>query len=120
MLIRRSSRFSFSAGRLATGVLVIAAIVSGLGVVAVHLRHIKEVSGEYRWTAVAAPPLLEFEGRHYGRSSPAALLIGDVALGQTAGGGVIYGPAAPHPYALTGLRVVVGGQVTGYALSGGP
>lgn len=97
-----------------------ATVVLSGSAVALYLQHIKQMSGEYRWTAAATPPRLEFEGRRYERSSHAALRTGDVALGRTAGGGMIYGPAKPHPYALTGLRIVASGIVTDYALSGGP
>ena len=92
----------------------------GPGYAAVHLQHVRTVSGEYRWTAAATAPLLLFEGRRYDKRSVTTLPLGEVLLGRTAGGGLIYGPPEPHRYAVTVLTVVAGGQATGYALSGGP
>lgn len=101
--------------------LVLLALVSGLLYVAVHLRHVHDASWEYRWTPSAAPPKISFQGRDYHRGSrESALPAGEVPLGRTAGGGVIYGPPGPHPNAFTGVDVVANGHLTGYALSGGP
>ncbi len=96
-------------------------LVGGLGYVGVHLRHVHDVSWEYRWSPSAAPPRIAFQGRHYLRAgSERSLPPGEVPLGRTIGGGVIYGPPGPHEYALIGVEVLANGKVTGYALSGGP
>jgi hypothetical protein len=48
------------------------------------------------------------------------LPAGEVPLGRTPGGGVIYGPPGPHLNAFIGVDVVASGNITGYALLGGP
>lgn len=101
--------------------LLVLAVIGGLGYVAVHLRRVHDVGWEYRWTPSAAPPRISFEGRHYLRGSrQRALPPGEVPLGRTPGGGVIYGSAGPHQDAFIGVDVVWSGHITGYALSGGP
>ncbi len=96
-------------------------LVGGLGYVGVHLRHVHDVSWEYRWSPTAAPPRISFEGRHYLRAgTEPSLPAGEVPLGKTVGGGVIYGPPGPHEYALIGVEVLANGKVTAYSLSGGP
>ena len=100
---------------------VLLALALGIGYVGVHLRHVHDLGWEYRWTPSAAPPRISFEGRHYLRGGvESGLPAGEVPLGRTPGGGVIYGPSGPHPNAFIGVDVMASGHVTGYALSGGP
>ena len=96
-------------------------VISALGYVAVHLRHVHDESWEYRWTPSAAPPRITFEGRHYLRGDvERSMPAGEIPLGRTPGGGVINGAAGLHEYSLTVVEVVASGQITVYALSGGP
>ncbi len=96
-------------------------MLAGGGYVVDHLKHVHDVSWQYRWSPSAAPPLVEYQGRDYLRGDvQPALAEGVVLLGRTAGGGIIYGSSGPHRYALTVIDVVAAGRTVGYALSGGP
>ena len=91
------------------------------GLAALRLEHTHAQSWEWRWKPSPAPPKLAFEGRDDSRGQPLATLPpGDVRLGTTPGGGVVFGPPHPHPHAPTVLEVESGGHLSGYALMGGP
>lgn len=103
---------------LAVGVLVVLvlAVVAGARMVSVHAD-----TWEWRLKPSAAPPKIQFDDRSYLRGSVmAGLAPGSTLSGLTSGGGAIYATAPIPGSALTVIQVLADGQVTGYALSGGP
>lgn len=99
----------------------LSSLLVAAGIAGLRLEHTHEQSWEWRWNPSPTPPKVAFEGRDYSRGQPLATLPpGDVRLGTTPGGGVVFGPPRPHRYAPTVLEVRSGGHLTGYALMGGP
>ena len=95
--------------------LAVGALYGGVHVIRVH-----EQSWQWRWTPSAASPLVTYRDRHYLREDVQAELPPDShLLGNTAGGGQIFGPAQSQ-YVPTSITVRDGGRLIGYELSGGP
>ena len=103
-------------------VAVLAVALLGTGFWAgVHAYHVHDESWQWRWTPTATPPKIRYEGRDYSRGGTHEHLEpGQVVVGRTAGGGVIYDVPGPDRYASTLLQVRDGRRVVGYELMGGP
>ena len=85
-----------------------------------HLIRVHEQSWQWRWTPSAGSPLVTYRDRHDLRGDVQAKLPPDShPLGDTPGGGQIFGPAESR-YAPTSITVRDGGTLISYELSGGP
>jgi hypothetical protein len=86
-----------------------------------HMYHVHDESWQWRWTPTATPPKIRYEGRDYARGGThEQLRPGQVVIGRTAGGGVIYDVPVKDRYASSLLQVRDGRRVVGYELMGGP
>jgi hypothetical protein len=86
-----------------------------------HVYHVHDESWQWRWTPSATPPKLRFEGRDYKRGGTYEhLKAGEIVVGRTAGGGIIYDLPGPNRYASTLLQVRDGRRLVSYELMGGP
>jgi hypothetical protein len=73
----------------------IVVLVVALALVVVQVVRVHQATGEFRLTASQAPPKLHLHGRDYLRSSsaPASRLPRDTQeIGETPGGGELFGP----------------------------
>ena len=105
-------------------------LVLAVAVLAVQVVRVHEATGEFRLTPSVSPPQLTEYHRHYRRSSPPGeALPGDVQeIGETSGGGEVFGPrhialqGIPEgPVVPTVLWVRDNdGKVWTYELVGGP
>jgi hypothetical protein len=110
--IRRSRRFvSIGLGLLACVLLVLAG----------QMIRVRSATGDWRLTSAAAPSKFRFDGRDYRlASAERSVPDGDVMIGHTAGGGLIYGPPGSRSNVSTVLDVRTHRELFGYALQGGP
>jgi len=117
-------------GRLVRVALGIVAVVLALTVV--QLVRVHQATGEFRLTPSEAPPKLHENGRDYLRSSAAPterLPEGVREIGETPGGGELFGPRTVSLSSRTFKRVIVvpvlyvrddDEKVWTYELVGGP
>jgi hypothetical protein len=101
--------------------LVAAIVLPFLCLLGVRLVQVHSETSEWTVTPSAASPKIEFADRSYLRNSvvPSAPQEA-IAVGRTAGGGVVLSDHWPAPYVPTAVWVVDGPRVFQYTLSGGP